>query len=78
MLLQVLPANTMMGLGLMFILAFFMTYITYRNIRTFIIWLTLFSGFMVYAGLLDLWVMILCIIGMAIVIILKLFNKGGE
>jgi len=62
------------GLSLIFTLALFMTMITYKDIESFFIWLTLFSGFGVLAGLLDLWVLILLII---LLVGLIIRNKSG-
>lgn len=46
----------MVGLSLLF------TYITYKDITTFFVWFNIFGGFVVWAGLLPLWVVVLNLI----------------
>jgi len=64
-----------LGIGIMFGLAFFLTFITRRNMVSFIAWLTVFCAIVVWAGLLDIWTLILCIIFLVSMIYLDL--KGG-
>lgn len=66
----------LIGLSLMFTLAIFMTISSRKSTESFFIWLTIFSGFIVWSGLLDLWILVLLII----VLVLLLFSnirKGG-
>ena len=67
-----------LGIALMFGFALIFTYITYKDLNSFIIWLTIFCGFVVWGGLLPLWVLILCIIVLIIVIYLQINNKNGN
>lgn len=66
-----------LGLSLMVGLAFFMTSITYKDTDTFFIWLTVFSGFVVWSGLIDLWVLIVCLVLLGFLIGSKI-RKGGK
>ncbi len=43
------------GLMLIFALAFLMSYYTYRDLESFFFWCTIFSGFMVWGGVIELW-----------------------
>ena len=65
-----------LGIGIMFGLAFVLTFITERNMVSFIAWLTVFNAFVVWAGLLELWTLILCIVFLVVVLFLEL--KGGN
>lgn len=64
------------GLGLMFALAFLFNYLTYNDLETFFIWLTIFNSIMVWAELLPLWSLIVCIIVLVILIYIQLKSKG--
>lgn len=69
----------MLALGIMFGLAIVMTVLTFNNISTFFIWLTIFCAFVVWGGLLDLWVLILCVIVSTVIIYFEInSNKKGE
>ena len=65
-----------LGIGLMFGLAFVLTFMTRKDMLSFLAWLTVFCGIVVWAGLLELWTLILCII--FLVLILYLDVKGGK
>jgi len=45
-----------------------MTYLTYKDFETFIVYLTIFSGFAVWSGLIPLFVLVLCIIILVLII----------
>lgn len=66
----------MLGLGIMFGLAFVMTALTFKNMSCFFIWLSIFSGVVIWAGLLPLWVLILCILLLGVVLYLEVNDKG--
>ena len=66
----------MLGLGIMFGLAFVMTALTFKNMSCFFIWLLIFSGVVIWAGLLPLWVLILCILLLGVVLYLEVNDKG--
>ena len=55
------------GIGLAFGLAFFLNYLTYNDLPTFFIFLTVFIAFMVWADFLPLWTLVLCLIVLTII-----------
>ena len=65
-----------MGIGIAFGIALFLTYITYGDLESFVIWLTVAIGFMVFGGALPLWVLVLTIILLTIMVYLE-FKSGG-
>ena len=68
----------MIALGLMFGLAFVMNLITFDNMSSFFIWLTIFDAFVVWGGLLPLWTLVLCLILLTVVIYSEMRDKGGN
>jgi len=66
-----------MAIAIMFGLALMMTYLTYKDTETFFIWLTIFSGFTVWSGLLPLWVLVLCLITLILIIANTTYKKRG-
>lgn len=68
--------NWIFGLAIMFGLAIVLTYLTYKDVETFFIFLTLFSGFAVLGGLIDLWILVVNII-VLVLIIANHIKKGG-
>lgn len=66
----------MIGIGLMFGLSFIFMYLTKKTISSFLVWLVIFNGFMVWGGLLDLWTLVLTLIIMVIVIYFEIKNAG--
>jgi len=66
------------GISIMFGLALVMTVLTFKDVETFFIWLCIFSGFAVWAGLLPLWVLIGTFLIVAVIIIQKIRNYGGN
>lgn len=69
--------NLLIGLSVMFSLSMLMTYLTYKDVETFFIFLTIFSGFVVWSGLIDLWILILCFI-ILILIMANNISKRGD
>jgi len=67
----------MLGIGIMFGLALVMTILTFNNLSCFFVWLTIFNAFVVWAGLLPLWTLILCIVILTVVIYFEAINKNG-
>ena len=65
-----------LGIGIMFGLAFFLTFITNKNMVSFVAWLAVFCGVVVWAGLLELWTLILCIVFLVVVMFIE-FSSGG-
>ncbi len=69
--------NFMLGLSIMFGLALFMTFLTSQDTETFFIFLTIFAGFVVWGGLVDLWVLVLCLIIITLIMISKSKSNKG-
>ena len=69
--------NFMLGLSIMFGLSLFMTYLTSKDTETFFIFLTIFAGFVVWGGLIELWVLVLCLIILTLVMISKSKSNRG-
>ncbi len=65
------------GLGLMFGLALVFNSLIFENLEGFIIFLTLFCAFVVYADLLPLWVLVFNIIILTITIYYEINKKGA-
>ncbi len=51
-----------LGLGIAFGLALFFNYMTFKDLRAFFLFLTIFTGFMVWAELLELWTLVVNVI----------------
>ncbi len=69
--------NFMLGLSIMFGLSLFMTYLTSKDTETFFIFLTIFAGFVVWGGLIDLWVLVLSLIILTLIMISKSKSNKG-
>ena len=67
----------MLGLSIMFGLSLFMTYLTSKDTESFFIFLTIFAGFVVWGGLIDLWVLVLCLIVLTLIMIFKSKSNKG-
>lgn len=65
-----------LGIAIMFGLALVMTKLTFNDIESFFIFLTIFSGFVVWGGLLPLWILVLNLIILVIVISNSIRKKG--
>jgi len=63
------------GLGLAFGLAFTLDYLTFKDIKGFFIFLTIFVGFMVWANMLELWSLVMCLIVLTVLMIFE-FKSG--
>lgn len=61
----------------MFGLALVMTKLTFNDIETFFIFLTIFSGFVVWSGLLPLWILIINLIILVLIIGNKVKKRSG-
>jgi len=70
--------DLMLGVGLMFGLALLFSYMTYRNMKSFIVFLTIFSGFVVWGGLVESWVLILMIIILSVVLVFDFKNNNNN
>jgi hypothetical protein len=69
---QIVSVSGLLGIGLLFSLSFMMTYLTSRDVEGFFIWLPVFAGFVVWAGLLPLWVLVLSVIVLVLITINRL------
>ena len=67
----------MVGLGLMFGLAFVMNLITFNKNNSFFVWLLIFNAIMVWGGLLDLWTRVFCLIILTSIIYFEMKNNGN-
>ena len=66
-----------LGVGLMFGLALVMTMVKGGSAIHFLAWLMIFCGFVVSAGLLELWVLVLCLVVFTIALFIE-FKNGGS
>ena len=55
------------GIGLAFGLALVLNYLTYNDLETFFIFLTVFIAFMVWVDFLPLWTVIICLIVLIVI-----------
>lgn len=67
----------LIGLGLMFGLAFVMNLVTFNKTNSFFVWLLIFNALMVWGGLLELWTLVLCIIILSVIIFYEMKNNGN-
>lgn len=74
---EVITVGWSIGLAVMFMLTLLMTYATYKDLETFFIWLNIFAGFVVWAGLVDLWVLVITLIALVLIIIIKIRNGAN-
>ena len=64
------------GVAVMFGLAFALNYLTYNDLPTFFIFLTIFDAFMVWCEYLPSWTLILNLIILIIIMFVQLKSKG--
>lgn len=64
------------GIGIAFGLAFIFSYLTYKDLPTFFVFLTIFDGFMVWCDFLPMWTLIICLIVLVIIAYIEI--KGKE
>ena len=76
---SILGLEWMLGIGLMFGLAFIFMYLTKKTVGSFFVWLVIFNGFMVWGGLLEPWTLVLTLIMLIIIIYVEIkgINFGG-
>lgn len=75
MIYQTITISWMLGIGIMFGLSFIMTVLTNKDLETFFIFLTIFSGFVVWSGLLPLWILVVSVIVLVLIITSKVNKK---
>lgn len=63
--------NWILGLAIMFGLSLVLAKLTFNDIESFFVYLSIFTGFVVWGGLLPLWVLVVNLI----IIVLMLSNK---
>lgn len=73
---SIIGLEWIIGVGLMFGLAFIFMFLTKKTISSFFVWLVIFNGFMVWGGLLELWTLVLTLIILVAVIYLEV--KGSS
>ena len=61
----------------MFGLAFLLTALSNRNVESFFIWLNISAGFIVWSGLLDLWILIMTTIVLVFIIANNIYKKSN-
>jgi hypothetical protein len=69
--------DVIVGGGIMVGFALVFSYLTYRDLFSFMVFLTFFSAWVVWAGLLPLWVCILSILGLIFIILIQNKREGG-
>ena len=69
---SIIGLEWMIGISLMFGLAFIFMYLTKKTVSSFFVWLVIFNGFMVWGGLLDLWTLILTLIILVVIIYIEI------
>lgn len=78
---KIIPSDIdwMIGLSLMFGLALLLTSLSNKNVETFFIWLNISAGFIVWSGLLELWILVLTTIVLVFIIANSTYKKrfGG-
>lgn len=76
---EITDIETIIGIGLSFSLAFIFTAITKKDIHSFLCFLLFFMSFIVWSGLLPIWVLILNVIGVLTSLFIKIRTKisGG-
>ena len=67
-----------LGVGIIFGLAFMFTLIIEQDLRVFVAFLTFFDTFIVWVGLLPLWTLIILIIILTVLIYVDFQKKRGE
>ncbi|MBA7496342.1 hypothetical protein ES702_06942 [subsurface metagenome] len=66
----------MLGVAIMFGLAYILYSLTSDNIKVFFIWLAIINGFVVMGGLLPLWTLVLNMLILCLVIYLEIKERG--
>ena len=66
---MVMSESLILGLAIMFALAMLMTMLTNKDLETFFVFLTIFSAFAVWSGLIPLWITVVCIIILVLIIV---------
>lgn len=66
-----MEANLLLGLGISFSLAILLTVLFEGDMKTFLACLLIFTALMVFAGVLDLWIMLLVFLGVIVVLYLE-------
>jgi hypothetical protein len=72
-----MESNLMLGLGISFALAILFTVVVKGNLRSFIMFLVVFVAICTWASLLEVWVLILVLVGGLITIYLEFKILGN-
>ena len=73
---SIIGLEWMIGIGLMFGLAFIFMFLTKKTVSSLFVWLVIFNAFMVWGNLLDLWTLVLTLIALVIIIYFEI--KGSS
>ena len=66
-----------LGLGIVFGLAFVFTILTKQDIKGFLIFITMFICFAVWSELLEVWTLVICLITVVGIVYMELQNRRG-
>lgn len=69
------PIDWIFGLSVMFGLALLMTISSQKTTESFFVWLTIFAAFVVWSGLIDLWILILLIVVLVVLVFSNIQKK---
>ena len=67
----------MLGIGIMFGLAYVLYSLTSDNIKVFFIWLAIINGFVVLGGLSPLWTLVLNMLILCVVVYMEIKERGA-
>ena len=60
----------------MFAIALLLTSLSNKNVETFFIWLNISAGFIVWSGLIELWILVLTTITLVLIIANNTYTKN--
>jgi len=76
--LKVASYDWIIGIGIVFGLGVVMSYVSYKDILSFLVWSTVISCFVIYGNMLPAWVMVLFIVIDFAYIYFKVRVTGGS
>ncbi len=74
---MILVVEYAIGFGIVFVLSFLINYIIHGDFTTMLAFMLMFSGFCVWGGMLDFWVLILFFILFSVDIVYEFSMKSG-
>lgn len=69
------PIEFITIIGLIFVLSLIFTLLSYKKIEYFMLWLIIFTTFFIFAGLLEVWILVLLIFISVSTIVLALYKN---